>query len=140
MPKFGKTSLEKREMLCKALRALVDEVIKYYDFSIICSHRGKEDQLSAYLSGASKAQFGQSAHNFYPSFAVDVYPYPIPRKQVNGSIQLDDNSVEWDNMVFLFKAAAKKLGIEIECGADWKNMKDKPHIQIKNWKKIVKEI
>lgn len=140
MPKFGKTSLEKREMLCKNLRLLVDEVIRYYDFSIICSHRGQEEQKSAYLSGASKAKFGQSAHNFYPSFAVDVYPYPVPKKQVNGVIQLDSNSKEWDKMIFAFKSAAIKLGIEIECGIDWKKLVDKPHIEIKNWKEIVKEI
>lgn len=140
MPKFGKNSLQQRQYLCKDLRLLVDEVIKYYDFSIICSHRDKTEQEKAFKTGTSKAHFGQSAHNYNPSFAVDVYPYPLPTKQVKGTIQIDDNSKEWDKMIFTFKSAAKQLGIEIECGADWKKLVDKPHIQIKNWQELVKEI
>lgn len=140
MPRFGKNSKDNREFLCKDLKRLVDEVIKYYDFSIICGHRDKTEQEHAYKIGTSKAHFGQSAHNYNPSFAVDCYPYPLPTKQVKGSILIDDNSKEWDKMIYAFKSAAKQLGIEIECGADWKKLVDKPHIEIKNWKEIVKEI
>lgn len=142
MPRFGKKSLEKREYLCKDLKRLVDEVIKYYDFSIICSHRDRTEQEAAYNTGASKAHFGQSAHNYNPSFAVDVYPYPIPmtRKTPTSAILIDDHSPEWDKMIFAFKSAAKQLGIEIECGIDWQKLVDKPHIEIKGWKDKVKEI
>lgn len=140
MPKFGKKSLERRAMLCKDLRVLVDEVIKYYDFSIICSHRGQEEQERAFNAGNSKAHFGQSAHNFFPSFAVDVWPYPVPYKQVKGVKQLDNNSPEWNKMVCTFKNAAKQMGIDIVCGADFKTLKDFPHIEIADWKTRVKEI
>ena len=140
MPRFGKKSIENREFLCKDLKRLVDEVIKYYDFSIVCGHRDKTEQEHAFKIGTSKAHFGQSAHNCNPSFAVDVYPYPLPAKQVKGAILIDDNSPQWDKMVFAFKSAAKQLGIEIECGADWTKLVDKPHIEIKGWKDKVKEI
>lgn len=142
MPKFGKTSLERREFLCKDLKRLVDETIKYYDFSIICSHRDRTEQEAAYRAGNSKAHFGQSAHNYNPSFAVDVYPYPIPmtRKNQTTAIMIDNDSKEWDKMVLAFKSAAKRLGIEIQCGADWKSIIDKPHIELKNWKQRIKEI
>lgn len=140
MPKFGKKSLEQREMLCKDLRRLVDEVIKYYDFSIVCSHRGQEEQQKEFNEGDSKAHFGQSAHNYNPSFAVDVYPYPVPQKQVNGFVVLDDDSKEWEKMIFAFKNAAIKLGINITCGIDFKKLVDKPHIEISDWKQKVKEI
>lgn len=136
MPSFGKKSLEERKFLCKDLRLLVDEVIKYYDFSIICGHRDKTEQEEAYSNGNSKAHFGQSAHNYNPSFAVDVYPYPVPKKQG----KIDDNSKEWDKMIYAFKSVANKMGIEITCGIDWKSLKDKPHIEIKNWQKIVQNI
>jgi peptidoglycan L-alanyl-D-glutamate endopeptidase CwlK len=140
MPKFGKKSLENREMLCKDLRRLVDEVIKYYDFSIICSHRDRQEQENAYLARTSNAHFGQSAHNYFPAFAVDVYPYPVPKKQIKGIIQVDSDSKEWEKMIFVFKNTAKKMGIKIDCGIDFKKLVDKPHIEIKDWKEIVKEI
>lgn len=137
---FSKKSKEKRETLCKQLKLLVDEVIKEYDFSIICSIRGKEEQELALTTGNSKAKFLESAHNYCPSFAVDVYPYPTPYKQVKGSVCLDSDSPEWDNMIKIFKAKAKKLGIKITCGIDFKSIVDKPHIEITDWKQKVKEI
>ena len=140
MPKFGKASLQRREMLCKDLRTLVDEVIKVYDFSIICSHRGQEEQERAFNNGTSKAHFGQSAHNYFPSFAADLYPYPVPYKQVKGVKQIDDNSPEWEKMICTFKNAAKRLGIKITCGIDFKNFRDCPHIEISDWKQKIKEI
>ena len=140
MPKFGKTSKERRLFLCNDLKKLVDEVIKEYDFSIIETHRSKDDQDRAWSYGYSKAKFGESAHNYNPSFAVDVYPYPTPKITNDGVTKLDDNSQEWDNMINVFKAKAKELGIKITCGIDFKSIVDKPHIEITNWKQKVKEI
>ena len=140
MPKFGKASLERRALLCKDLRRLLDEVIKKYDFSIIESFRDKETQERYYKNGSTKAHFGESAHNYNPSFAVDVYPYPCPKKQVKGVIQIDSDSLEWIRMTNLFKVYAAEMGIDIECGIDFKSFRDAPHIEIKNWRKKVKEI
>lgn len=142
MPKFGKKSLANREFLCKDLKRLCDEVIKYYDFSIICSHRGQTEQEEAFRIGNSNAHFGQSAHNYNPSFAVDVYPYPVPttRNTPTTGIIIDNKSPEWEKMVCVFKNAAKQLGISITCGADFKKLKDYPHIEITDWKDKVKEI
>lgn len=140
MPKFGKTSRERRELLCKDLKRLVDEVIKEYDFSIICTHRSKDEQERAWSYGYTNAKFMQSAHNTCPSFAVDVYPYPVPYRQNKGIKELDDNSPMWDEMIKVFKTKAKELGIKITCGIDFKSIVDKPHIEITNWKQRVKEI
>lgn len=140
MPSFGKASKERRALLCRDLRTLLDAVIEIYDFSIVESFRDKETQDRYYRQGSSKAKFGESAHNYNPSFAVDVYPYPCPKKQVKGVIQIDSDSMEWERMINLFKVYAKEMGIEITCGIDWKSIKDCPHIEIKNWRKIVKEI
>lgn len=140
MPKFGTKSLERRELLCKDLKRLVDEVIKVYDVSIVESHRTKEEQEHAYKMGNSKAHFGESAHNYLPSFAVDLYPYPVPQKNVKGTIQIDSDSKVWNDMVAIVKKSASKLGIEITCGAEFKTLRDMPHFEIKHWKEIVKEI
>lgn len=140
MPRFGKKSLELREYLCKDLKRLVDETIKVYDFSIVDTFRGKEDQEYAFLIKASKAHFGESAHNYHPCFALDAYPYPCPRKQDKGLIVIDDNSPEWQKMTDTFKKVAKKLGIQISCGIDFKSLRDCPHIEVSGWQKKVKEI
>lgn len=140
MPRFGKTSKEKRELLCNDLKRLVDEVIKEYDFSIVETHRGKAEQERAFNLGFSKAHFMQSAHNPCPAYAVDVYPYPTPKVQHNGIIELDSNSAEWEKMINVFKRKANELGIKITCGIDFKSIKDSPHIEITNWKERVKKI
>lgn len=140
MPKFGKASKERRKTLCKDLKRLVDEVIKIYDFSIVCSIRGYDEQEKAYSTGNSKAKFLESAHNYCPSFAVDVYPYPVPTINENGVKKIYDNSPEWDIMIKLFKVKAEELGIKITCGIDFRTIKDKPHIEITGWKEKVKEI
>lgn len=140
MPKFGKNSKEKRALLCKELRSLVDFVIKEYDFSIIESHRDKTEQERCFNIGVSKAHFGESAHNYNPSFAVDVYPYPVPKTVSKGIVNIDNDSPEWDNMINIFKKAAKELKIDIVCGIDFKTLRDAPHIEIKDWKKRVKDI
>lgn len=140
MPRFGKTSKEKRELLCNDLKRLVDEVIKEYDFSIVETHRGKAEQERAFNLGFSKAHFMQSAHNPCPAYAVDVYPYPTPKVQHNGNIELDSNSPEWDKMINVFKRKANELGIKITCGIDFKSFKDKPHLELADWKERVKKI
>ena len=140
MPRFGKKSLELREFLCKDLKRLVDEPIKVYDFSIVETLRNQQDQEYAYIIKASKAHFGESAHNYNPCFAMDVYPYPCPRKMDKGYTVIDDNSAEWKRMTDVFKSVASKLDIKITCGIDFKSFRDAPHIEIADWRERVKEI
>lgn len=140
MPKFGNRSKELRAYLCKDLRYLVDEVIKFYDFSIVETFRDKAEQEKVYLTKHSKAKFGQSAHNYHPAYAVDVYPYPCPKKNINGVLVIDDNSPEWGKMINVFKSVAQEMGIDITCGIDFKSFRDAPHIEIADWKKRVKEL
>ena len=140
MPNFGKRSKELRQYLCKDLKRLVDEVIKTYDFSIVETVRGQQAQENDYELGRTKAHYGQSAHNYNPCFAVDVYPWPCPRKQDRGIIVIDDDSHEWKKMTDAFKRTANKLGIKITCGIDFKSFRDAPHIELAGWREKVKEI
>lgn len=140
MPTFGKKSKELRQYLCKDLKRLVDEVIKEYDFSIVETVRDRTAQENAFELKASRAHYGESAHNYHPAFACDVYPYPVPRRQDKGLIVIDDNSPAWDKMINTFKAKAALLGINITCGIDFKTFRDAPHIELADWKERVKEI
>jgi len=77
MYKFSKSSIEQLNTCHKDLQVLFNEVIKYYDCTIVCGHRNKEDQDKAYAAGNSEKRWPDSKHNTMPSLAVDVAPYEI---------------------------------------------------------------
>lgn len=116
----------------KDLQDIVLELLHYKDISITCTVRTKAEQDEAYRKGTSKAKYGQSAHNFEPSRAIDIVPYPIPMK--NG--QWDNNSKEWDDVAEIFLMIAKEKGISITWGGTFKSLVDKPHFELTNWKKM----
>jgi peptidoglycan L-alanyl-D-glutamate endopeptidase CwlK len=131
MPEFGKRSLEILAWAHLDLQRLFREVVKEFDCTIDCSFRNEQEQNEAYKRGASKAKWLQSPHNFSPSLAVDVVPWPTrwadkqKQKELYGIV----------------KIKAVDLGIDIECGGDWPPMpngdKDWPHFQMANWKNLI---
>lgn len=128
MPSFGSSSQNNLSQAHPDLQRLFNEVIKYFDCSVICGHRTKEKQDEAYNSGKSKVQFPDSKHNSLPSMAVDVVPYPI----------------DWEDtrrlymFVGIVRGIAAQMGINIRCGADWdgdmevkdQNFHDLPHFEL----------
>jgi peptidoglycan L-alanyl-D-glutamate endopeptidase CwlK len=123
--KFSKSS-ESRLATCHPdLQAICREVIKHYDFTVVCGHRNKAEQQKALKQGYSKLPWPKSRHNTHPSEAVDVAPY------VKGKIPWDDTQ-EFRALNVHMTQAAKKLGIAIEWGGDWGTFRDLPHYQLKN--------
>ena len=120
MPKFSKRSLDNLASADFRLGVLFKEVIREVDCTIICGHRGEEEQEAAYRAGNSKARWGQSKHNSLPSKAVDVMPYPIV----------------WKDRERLFhfagyvKGVASQLGINVKWGGDFEGFFDGPHWEI----------
>ena len=109
MAKFGKTSRERLGTCEKDLQLLFKEVVRNFDCSIVCGHRGEKDQNEAYKRGNSKVKYPRGRHNAKPSRAVDVAPYPI----------------DWtDRDRFHYFAGyvmgiASQMGIDIIWGGDW---------------------
>jgi peptidoglycan L-alanyl-D-glutamate endopeptidase CwlK len=140
MPTFGTQSLANRAKLHPLLQKLVDEMIKEIDFKVLDATRGRAAQTKAFLQGNSKAKFGQSAHNYSPAIAVDLFPAPY----------------KWEGKeaeaAFLRLGAvglrcAAKLGIPVRWGGDW-NMDgskttsdawDKPHFELNPWREYAKQ-
>lgn len=77
MPHYGTRSSNNLEESHKDLQLVFNEVIKHFDNSIICGHRGQEAQDKAFNEGKSKVKWPDSKHNQVPSMAVDAVPYPI---------------------------------------------------------------
>lgn len=128
MPKFSQHSKDKLKDADEALQKVLQDAIQRYDFSVICSTRGKAEQEAAFKNKASKAHFGQSPHNYYPSLAVDLAPWPCDWKDIK----------KFEELAKQIKHSAKLLKIEIEWGGGWKKFPDYPHFQLANWKTLAK--
>ena len=113
MPKFGRKSRVQLSSCHADLQKLFNEVIKYYDCTVIEGYRSNEDQLKAFNAGKSKIKSG-GKHNHLPSLAADVVPWPIDWGDKN----------RFYHFVGYVKATADQLNIKIRCGADWDNDND----------------
>ena len=139
MFKFSKRSLNNLVTADEKLQLLFNEVIKEFDCTVICGHRTPEEQFELFKKGREKidgwwkvvdkskvvtnvdGSTKKSKHNYSPSKAVDVVPYP-----------LDWNNLESFKLLgSVVKRKAMELGIDIEWGGDWNSFKDYPHFQIK---------
>ena len=128
MPHYSATSLERLNTCDSRLVEIFTEVIQHYDCSIICGHRGEDDQNEAVRTGRSRLSFPLSKHNQYPAQACDVSPYPI----------------DWDDYERFYYFAgiaigiACGMGIRLRAGADWdgdgmvhdQSLIDLPHFEL----------
>ena len=111
MPKFGRKSRTRLATCDKQLQKLFNEVVKYFDCSVLVGFRGKNKQNSAYSGGYSQVKWPDGKHNSDPSFAADVAPYPI----------------DWeDRERFIYfggfvKGCAYHMDIPLIWGGDWDN-------------------
>ncbi len=123
MPKFGPASIKRLSECHPDLQALFYSVISEVDCSILCGYRGQKEQQEAYMTGHSKAQWKESPHNFSPSYAVDVAPFPIDWA----------NEKRFNEFAAIVKWHAERLKIKIKWGGDFKSFKDRPHWELLNW-------
>lgn len=122
MPVFGTQSKLQLAKAHPKLQLILNSAIKHMDFKILDSTRGRHAQTKAFLTGHSKAKFGQSAHNFVPSIAVDLLPAPYNW----------NNSQAFKNLYFVMMACAKELDIPLRSGLDW-NMNGLQPGDTDNW-------
>ena len=137
MPKFGKRSLDRLNTCHPDIIKVMNEVIKRIDITILYGHRTREEQFELYRQGRElvggvwkvtdkskvvtnlDGKLKISEHNYKPSRAIDIAPYPIDWKDIN----------RFKEVAKIVKEEADKLGIKITWGGDWK-MRDYPHFQI----------
>ena len=122
MYKFSKRSKDNLATADEKLQLLFNEVIKEFDCTVIEGHRSLERQKELFDKGASQIDgiSKKGKHNYFPSRAVDVVPYP-----------LDWNDIEsFKLLASVVKRKALDLGINVQWGGDWVSFKDYPHWQI----------
>jgi len=96
------------------LQTIFLDVIGVIDCQPLEGHRSRERQQELYDSGASKIQ--SSKHNYLPSRAIDISPYPIPDGWG------EDHPKEMAKFYYfagIVKGVASKHGIRIRWGGDW---------------------
>lgn len=138
MPSFSKASKARLAGAHPLLQKLLNEAIKKYDFMILDSQRDRAAQELAFKRGNTKVHFGNSAHNWAPSVAVDIAPYPV---------DWDDIARFRELQTKVIRPLAKELGIPIRQGYDWdgdgssadESFVDWPHIELTPWREFAKK-
>jgi peptidoglycan L-alanyl-D-glutamate endopeptidase CwlK len=109
-------------MVHPALIDVLEEAIKYYDFSVLEGLRSDERQKVLYDTG--KSQTLNSKHlrqsDGY-SHAVDIAPYPIDWEDTD----------RFTHLAYLIKGIAASKGISIGWGGDWRSLVDCPHFELR---------
>ena len=105
MPRFGKRSKERLKGVDAKLQNVLNEVVKYFDITIIEGLRSQERQNELVAQGKSKTKFGKHVDGK----AVDISPYPIDWKARDDFHYLGG---------FVLGMAAS-MGIKIRWGGDW---------------------
>lgn len=96
-----------------------------------CMMRTSDEQDAAFARGASKAQAGESPHNF--GLAVDII------HSVKGWAI---SPASWDMLGHMGKELAARNGIAVTWGGDWKSKPsdvvgwDPAHWQLRDWKAL----
>tara|TARA_R100001530_G_scaffold40861_2_gene31399 strand:+ start:435 stop:833 length:399 start_codon:yes stop_codon:yes gene_type:complete len=105
MPRFGKRSKARLKGVDAKLQNVLNEVVKYFDITVIEGLRSQERQNELVAQGKSKTKFGKHVQGK----AVDIAPYPI----------------DWDSRDdfhylggFVLGIAASQ-GVNVRWGGDW---------------------
>ena len=145
MPKFGKASKQRLATCHPDLQAVLNEAIKYIDFSVVEGYRTKEDQEKYVKENKSKTMNSKHLLQYCPeyggmySFAVDVVPYFSTTPHTD----FEDREEFCLLAGVILGIAAKmylegKIKNEIRWGGKWNSVRiknnkfvDMPHFEIK---------
>ena len=129
MPRFGSKSKKKLESCHSDLQKVFNEVIKHVDCSVLEGHRSEERQNLLFKEGKTKVKYPHGRHNYNPSKAVDVVPYPIDWK----------DRERFHLFAGFVLGIARSMGVNLRWGGDWdqdwyvhdNRFDDFPHFEIK---------
>lgn len=105
MPKFGRRSKRRLNGVDGKLIEVLNEVVKYFDITVIEGLRSEARQMELLAKGKSKTKFSKHLEGK----AVDIAPYPIDWKSRDDFHYLGG---------FVLGIAAK-MGINVRWGGDW---------------------
>ena len=135
---FGKGSRAKLDTCDSRLIEIAEKALSYgvMDFAVTCGHRSVEEQFELYqqrlstMDGVNK----KSKHNYSPSLAMDLMPYPAV---VNG-VDVWEDKQRFCVLAGMIYVAAAELGYSVRWGGDWdgdgnnadSTFHDMPHFEV----------
>ena len=138
MPSYSDRSTIRLESCHEDLQLVFNEVIKFYDVTILYGHRSAREQFELFKKGRRQANgvwvIGNkseivtyrdgttkpSKHQKIPSVAIDIIPYPFDN---------DWYGAEFHYMAGVVLRIADELGIGLRWGGRW-TWKDRPHFEL----------
>lgn len=107
------------------------ELLREYDYTVICTHRGEKDQNAAYYAVPQNSQvkWPNSKHNSIPSKAIDVVPYPYGW----------DSIKQFYFMAGRIESIAFRLGYNLRWGGNWDDdtdLDDNGFMDLAHWELI----
>ena len=146
MYSFGRKSKERLDTCHQDIQAILKEVIKYYDFSVLEGIRSDERQLQLFNDGKSKLDgiTIKSKHQDKGdgvSMAVDIMPYKKGTNAFSGAISDKYRFYFLMGMVRMISAQMFDEGLithKVRFGLDWdsddrfddQSFNDLPHFEI----------
>lgn len=151
MATFGKQSHGKLVTCHRDIQTVMIEAIKYFDFSVIEGHRPIEKQFEYWQKGRElrpgadpkernswdvidKSKIithidgyeKKGNHNYDPSKAIDIEPWPINYKNIPAKHALAGLILYISE--YFYKA--ERIENKLRWGGHWKSFKDLPHFEI----------
>jgi len=125
MPTFSDISWARLQDCDHRLISIMNEVILFTDFSILCGYRDEEAQEKAVDDGYSMLHFPNSPHNVKPSKAVDIAPYHM----IYPHIRWHDREA-FHRLAGAVMYEAHLQNVKLRWGGDWQKLQDLPHFEI----------
>lgn len=136
MATFGDKSKRLLETCHPDIQKVMNEAITHCDFTVLFGTRSVDEQMELYKKGRKfvngkwvkvgatvtnlDGKTKKSNHNYSPSRAIDIAPYPI-----------DWNNIQrFKDLAEVVKAAMVTVGVHLQWGGDWKSFKDYPHYEV----------
>lgn len=117
MPTFSESSKKQLATCHSDLQTLMNEAIKYIDFTVLEGHRGQAAQEAAFKAGNTKLHFPNGKHNKLPSLAVDIAPFPVDWKDTERFVYFAGFIMGIAKMLL----AQGKITHTVRWGGDWNN-------------------
>jgi len=111
---FGSTSKQNLSTCHPDIQKVFNEIIKYYDCSVLDGNRSKEKQNEYYHKGLSQLKYPESKHNQSPSIAIDVVPYFSNKPHIRWGEK--EKFYEFAGFVM---GVASTMGIQLRWGGNW---------------------
>lgn len=136
MPRFSQASRDKLATAHPDLQRVLNLAIERIDFTVLYGYRSPSEQMELFKKGRVREN-GQwrkvgptvtnldgksklSKHNYSPSRAVDIAPYPIDWRDLD----------RFEELAEVVKQCAEELGVSITWGGDWPKFRDYPHFEL----------